>query len=206
MNTYDQDFWQSLWQRTLATHGDKVRSKRPHGLLVEVADGLQPGRALDAGCGHGAEALHLAQRGWTVLGVDFSQAALDHLEGTVAALGEPMTARVRTLQADLGEWAPEPALYDLVVCLYVHVAGAATAQVERLASGVAVGGTLLLSGHQPVDPTTGAPTRASGQTQVTLDEALAVLDPAAWTLHVAEHRARASGGGVDAVVVAQRIR
>src|SRR5205809_7736595 len=51
-------------------------SGRPNGRLVaEVAD-LTPGRALDVGCGEGADAIWLAQRGWTVTAIDISDLAL----------------------------------------------------------------------------------------------------------------------------------
>jgi hypothetical protein len=51
--------------------------------------------------------------------------------------------------------------------------------VRRLAGGVAPGGTLLLVGHRPVDPVTGAPTPAVGQVQISVEEAVAALHPPA---------------------------
>ena len=74
-----------------------------------------------------------------------------------------------------------------------------------MASGVARGGSLLLVGHRPVDPATGAPTAAASQVQVSVDAARAVLGPDAWTLAIAEERPRATAGtGVDAVILARR--
>jgi hypothetical protein len=62
-------------------------------------------------------------------------------------------------------------------------------------------GTLLLVGHRPVDPATGAPTPAAVQVQVSVEEALEALDPREWEVVVAEERPRAAAGtGVDAVV------
>ncbi|MGH3677151.1 MAG: hypothetical protein ACRDU5_15705 [Mycobacterium sp.] len=52
--------------------------------------------------------------------------------------------------------------------------------VSRLATGVAPGGTLLLVGHLPIDPVTGAETPAAGQVQVTVEAAAAVVDPPRW--------------------------
>lgn len=153
--TYDHDFWEDLWTRTLRDHADKVAGRPPSLHLITCARRLPPGRALDAGCGHGAEALWLAAHGWRVTAIDFSRAALDH--------------------------------------------------ARSLAGGVAPGGTLLLVGHRPVDPATGAPTAAAGQNQVSVDSARAALDPHAWTLLVAEERARTHGAGVDAVLCARRV-
>ncbi len=85
--------------------------------------------------------------------------------------------------------------------LYVHVAGSVVEMVRRLGTGVAPGGTLLLVGHRPIDPATGAPTSAAGQVQVSVDEAVGALDPHDWDIAVAEERATGcTGSGVDAVV------
>lgn len=64
------------------------------------------------------------------------------------------------------EVTAEPGHYDLVVCLYVHVAGSVEDMVGRVANGVAPGGTLFLVGHRPIDPSTGAATTAASQVQV----------------------------------------
>jgi 2-polyprenyl-3-methyl-5-hydroxy-6-metoxy-1,4-benzoquinol methylase len=172
-------------------------------LIAEIS-GLRPGRAVDAGCGHGAEALWLAARGWHVTAVDFSATALDHARSTADALGVDVARRVEWAQADLATWTPRTAEHDLVVCLYVHVAGSVDEMVQRLASGVAPGGTLFLVGHRPIDPTTGADTAAARQVQVSVEAALAALDPDSWELVVAEDRRRPAGDGVDAVVRAHR--
>ncbi|MGH2849536.1 MAG: SAM-dependent methyltransferase, partial [Solirubrobacteraceae bacterium] len=88
----------------------------------------------------------------------------------------------------------------------VHVAGAVEDMVRRIGSAVAPGGTLLLVGHRPVDPSTGAATFAAGQTQVSVEPAIAALDPGCWEVDVAEDRPRArTGSGVDAVIRAQRL-
>ena len=92
-----------------------------------------------------------------------------------------------------------------MVCLYVHVAGSVEEMVQRMATGVARGGTLFLVGHRPIDPATGAATAAAGQVQVSVGAALAALDPDRWELVVAEDRPRPiAGTGVDAVIRARR--
>ena len=89
--------------------------------------------------------------------------------------------------------------------MYVHVAGSVEDMVGRMANGVAPGGTLFLVGHRPVDPSTGAPTAAAGQVQVSVEDAVAALDSNAWELVVAEERPRpVTGTGVDAVIRARR--
>lgn len=137
--------------------------------------------------------------------VDFSETALAHARSAAEALEPTVSGRVEWDQGDLGNWTPESNRYDLVICLYVHVAGSVVGLVHRLSAGVAPGGTLLLVGHRPIDPATGAPTPAAGQVQVSVEEALAALDPDLWTVVVAEDRPRReAGSGVDAVIQAIR--
>jgi SAM-dependent methyltransferase len=201
MPSYDKDFWEERWSQALRDHPDTVAKRPPNAHLTgELAD-LPPGRALDAGCGHGSETVWLATRGWRVTALDFSATALDHARSTAEALG--VAERVEWVEGDLATWAPPPAHYDLVACLYVHVAGSVQELVRRMASGVAPGGTLFLVGHRPIDPATGAETAAAGQVQVSTDAAVAALD--GWELVVAEDRPRAAAGsGVDAVIRARR--
>ena len=137
--------------------------------------------------------------------VDFSAAALAVGRSLAAAAGADIGGRVEWVEADLGAWVPEPAGFELVVSIYVHVAGEVGEMVARLAAAVAPGGTLLLAGHRPVDPRTGEPTPAAGQVQVSVGAARAALAPERWELLVAEERVRSPAGtGVDAVVVARR--
>jgi SAM-dependent methyltransferase len=173
--------------------------------LAAVSE-LPPGLALDAGCGHGAETLWLAAHGWRVTAVDFSTSALAHARSTADALGPEVAERIEWVEGDLATWAPPLLRFDLVVCLYVHVSGSVREMVRRLASGVAPGGTLFMVGHRPIDPSTGAPTAAAGQTQVSVEDALAALEPPEWQWLVAEERPRAvAGSDVDAVLRARRL-
>ena len=204
---FDRDSWERRWAQALTEHGDKVAKMPPNAhLLTEVGD-LRPGRALDAGCGHGAEAIWLAASGWQVTAVDFSATALAHARSTAEAIGADVAGRIEWVEGDLGQLdARRHGSFDLVSCLYVHVAGSVGEMVTRLASGVAPGGTLLMVGHRPVDPATGAPTPAAGQVQVSVDDVVQALD-GDWEVVVAEERRRAqAGSGVDAVVRAVRRR
>jgi SAM-dependent methyltransferase len=203
--SFDRSSWERRWARVLRESPEMVASRPPNPyLLAEVGD-VQPGIALDAGCGHGSEAIWLATAGWQVTAVDFSATALDFGRSTAEAAGRDVAARIEWVEGDLGTWSPPRGRFDLVHCLYVHVAGSVVDLVWRLGSGVAPGGTLLLVGHRPVDPATGAPTPAAGQVQVSVPEALEALDASEWNILVAEDRPRAGAGtGVDAVVRAVR--
>jgi SAM-dependent methyltransferase len=201
---YDRSFWEQRWSDALREHGDRVAERPPNAHLTAEVGSLPPGRAVDAGCGHGSDALWLAARGWQVTAVDFAATALARARETAEALGPDVAERVEWVEADLATWSPRPDAYELVVCLYVHVAGSVEEMVQRMATGVARGGTLFLVGHRPIDPATGAETAAAGQVQVSVEDAVAALDPARWELLVAEYRPRPTAGtGVDAVIRAR---
>ena len=84
----------------------------PVPLLVEVAEMLAPGRALDIASGPGRNALYLAGLGWNVVAVDASRTAIGILQDRAAAA----RLSIETHQADLeaGAFAIEPAGYDLI--------------------------------------------------------------------------------------------
>jgi SAM-dependent methyltransferase len=205
MSDYDRSFWEGRWSRALREHGDRIARRPPSDHLVAEVGELPAGHALDAGCGHGSDTLWLAARGWRVTAVDFAATALAQARSTATAMGPEVAERVDWVEADLATWMPPSGEFDLVVSLYVHVAGSVEEMVQRLATGVAAGGTLFLVGHRPVDPATGAPTAAAGQVQVSVEDALAALDRGRWEIVVAEERPRAvAATGVDAVIRARR--
>jgi 2-polyprenyl-3-methyl-5-hydroxy-6-metoxy-1,4-benzoquinol methylase len=203
--TQDRSSWEGRWARVLREHPDRVADRPPNAHLRAEARNLRGGLALDAGCGQGSDTHWLAERGWQVTAVDFSPTALAHARSAAEALGADIAERIDWVEDDLATWTPPPGRYELVACLYVHVAGSVEEMVRRLAAGVAPGGTLFLVGHRPIDPATGAATAAADQVQVSVDTASAALDPGHWELIVAEERPRPiAGTGVDAVIRARR--
>ncbi|MFR9776145.1 class I SAM-dependent methyltransferase [Micromonospora sp. MS34] len=174
---FDEAYWEQRYQRHGPGHR---RAPNPH-LVAAVAD-RPPGTALDAGCGEGVEAGWLAGRGWRVTAVDIAATALRHAREHAAALGADVAGRIDWVQADLTRWTPAQESFDLVCSHYVHPAAAGPAPLRRLAAAVAPGGTLLVVGHAPSSPGTAAP--------VTVEEAVAGLDPGRWDVTVAEVSSR----------------
>jgi SAM-dependent methyltransferase len=139
------------WDRRYA-EVDSLWARRPNRFLVAETDELPPGRALDLACGEGQNAIWLAQRGWHVTGVDFSEVAIEKARARSAAAG----VEVELLCADLREYEPEAGAYDLVVILYLHVFADERAPIlERAAAALAAGGTFLLVGHDLLNLTEG---------------------------------------------------
>ena len=123
-----------------------VWSRGPNARLVEEVEALPPGRALDAGCGEGRNALWLASRGWVVTGIDFSTVAIDKARARSTAEGLEVDWQV----ADLAEATLDQAAYDLVIALYLHTSPAERERwLRALAAATAPGGTFLYLGHDP---------------------------------------------------------
>lgn len=161
----------------------------PNPYLVAAAQHLPPGRALDAGCGEGAETIWLATRGWQVTAVDIAATALDRARRRAETSG--LTDGIDWIQADLTEWTPAEGQFDLVCSHYVHPATSPGDLFRRLAAAVAPGGTLLLVGHHPSDHhTSGTP-----EAHVEIGDLAAALDPARWDIVVAEDRSRTMSHG-----------
>ena len=200
-------FWDERYGAT-----DALWSGRPNQRLVENVSGRTPGVALEIGCGEGADAIWLAQQGWTVTAVDVSQVALDRAARHAADSDPAAAARITWQQADFREWAPEPASYDLVTEHFLHLPSALRVpQHRRLAAAVRPGGMLLIVGHHPSDLESAGHLRTHRPDLLfTAEDIAGLLDPDEWTI-TADSRGRAvvdpDGRRVevaDAVVVARR--
>ena len=143
----DRDGWNRRYETT-----DLVWTAEPNQFLVAEVEGLAPGTALDLGAGEGRNAVWLAQQGWQVTAVDFSEVGLGKAEQLAAVAGVELS----TTCADLIGYRPPPRGFDLVVVVYLHLpASVRKAVYRRAADGVAPGGTLLVVGHDTTNRTDG---------------------------------------------------
>ncbi len=130
----DQTFWDGSFK------------EGPEGVHVldfvigDEIEHLEPGRALDLGCGAGSNAIMLAGQGWTVTGVDWSEEAVRLATEAAAAKG----IDARFMVGDVTTWEP-PEQYDLVISTYALPAGDdARTAIRTARSALAEGGTLLV--------------------------------------------------------------
>ena len=131
------------WDRRYADR-ELVWTGQPNRFLVAEAEALPPGRALDVACGEGRNAVWLAERGWQVTGVDFSEVGLEKARGLAKLRG----VGARWVAADLLDYTPEPRAFDLVLVFYLQVPAAQRRAIVRgVAEGVAPGGLFVLVGH-----------------------------------------------------------
>jgi cyclopropane fatty-acyl-phospholipid synthase-like methyltransferase len=176
------------WEERYAT-ASALWSGRVNPTLAAEAAELLPGRALDVGCGEGADVLWLAGRGWRVTGLDWSQVALTRAAEHAAAAG--LTERVEWVRRDVATWQPPVVAYDLVTAHFLHPEAALRHElVPRLAAAVAPGGTFLWVGHTHDEARAAA---WGGERFATAGEVLADLDPEQWDVVVAGARPRPAG-------------
>jgi SAM-dependent methyltransferase len=134
-----------------ARYGERDAAKwsgRPNGrLLAEVAS-LTPGRALDVGCGEGADAIWLARSGWTVTAIDISDVALIRAREAAERVG----IVVEWVRGDALQTPLPAGSFDLVSMQYPALPKAAgEAAVRKLLDTVRAGGLLLAVYHDLSD-------------------------------------------------------
>ncbi|GAA4226740.1 class I SAM-dependent methyltransferase [Actinomadura meridiana] len=163
---------QAFWDGRYSEH-DHLWSGEPNAVLVREITDLEPGTALDLGCGEGGDAIWLARRGWGVTAADISGVALDRAAHHAKAAG--VADRIEFQRHDLAASFPE-GTYDLVSAAFLHSPEEGMpreAILRAAAAAVAPGGVLLVVGH--AGPPPWDPDAHPGVHLPTADEVLASL-------------------------------
>ncbi len=135
------------WEERYSGDG-RVWAGGPNAQLVAEASQLQPGTALDVGCGEGGDVIWLAQQGWRVTGADFSANGLARAERHAEEAG--VAERIDWWQVDARTFEADGRTFDLVTSHFLHAPDGGMVDVtRRLAEAVAPGGHLLVVGHAP---------------------------------------------------------
>ncbi|MEU8887667.1 class I SAM-dependent methyltransferase [Streptomyces sp. NPDC048442] len=139
--TTDAEFWDNRYSES-----DRIWSGNPNPVLVREVTDLAPGRALDLGCGEGADTVWLARQGWQVTATDISRVALGRAAEHAAEAG--VAERTDFQWHRLGDSFPA-GTFDLVSAQFLHSeADLPRREILRTAAAaVAPGGTLLIVGH-----------------------------------------------------------
>jgi len=184
---------QESWDERYSSQ-EQVWSGQPNGALVTETNALRPGRALDVGCGEGADALWLAERGWDVTALDISQVALDRAANHARRGGR----EVHWLHAGLVEAALSPGSFDLVSAQYPALPRTDTHDAElALLNAVAPGGVLLVVHHAPSGKEEAGAHGFNPDDYVSPADVAALLDDR-WHIEVNETRPRHVTGGAGA--------
>lgn len=153
--TGDQPRTASEWDARYASTS-QMFSGQPNFALITEMSGIPPGRALDVGCGEGADAVWLASQGWKVTALDVSQVALER----AALRAQQAATQVQWVHAGLADAALPPAGFELVSAHYPALPSSVDNVAEQaLLQAVAPGGLLLMVYHAGFD---GEEARARG--------------------------------------------
>ncbi|SNS40959.1 class I SAM-dependent methyltransferase [Actinacidiphila glaucinigra] len=134
----------TAWDEHYASGRDFRRlSASERDLLAEQVPAGNGSRALDMGCGTGELALHLADLGYAVDGLDFAESALER-----AGKRGPAAKGVRWLRGDIEHEAPaelDEAAYDLVTLrLVIAFLRDRSRVLRRLTARLRPGGALVV--------------------------------------------------------------
>ncbi len=165
---------------------EKMWSGRPNqALLAEAPAVPSGGKALDVGCGEGADAVWLAQQGWAVTAIDLWASGI---------------ARGRTAAADAGvdvEWLVGPfedarlTGFDFVTTCYPAFTRNPEASAEQaLLAAVRPGGTLLVVHHAEVDAERARLHDHDPDAVVTIDQVRDAAVAAGWRVDTDDLRER----------------
>lgn len=192
--------------------GDPIWSGNPNGTLVNEVEATVPGRVLDVGAGEGGDAIWLAEHGWTVTASDISQRALNRIAGAARERGLAIDCH----HADANSLdAYPPQSFDLVSAQYASIPRTPDSRgIGNILAAVAVGGTLLVVGHdleplrRPVD-TTSVSQLFDPDAYVRVDDFTdAIISSPDWEIEIREKRPRPTGAAsthhVDDVVLRAR--
>ncbi|MEM8597195.1 MAG: class I SAM-dependent methyltransferase [Pseudomonadota bacterium] len=170
--------WDATYRETPAPFGQAPSAGLVAGL---AAHGPQrPGRALLPADGDGRNGRWLAQAGWTVTALDWSETA------TAAARAEDARrgATPERLVADLEDWTPEAVPpQDLVAILFLQVPSGLRSRVLGLgAAALAPGGLLIVEGFAGAadDARPGGPGATAVRWQT--EETVALIEAAGCTV------------------------
>ena len=198
----------ATWEEHYASR-PQVWSGRVNAQLAAVAPQLGGTRALDLGCGEGADAIWLAEQGWTVVAVDVSGTALSRAR--TAATSRGVAEHIDFQQHELTTSFPAGG-FDLVSAHFLHstVEMDRTAVLRKAAEAVAPWGALLIVDHAAPPPWAAKMAHHEFPTPEAVVDGLH-LDPARWEPQISrvERPARGPDGEevtlVDNVILLRRV-
>lgn len=172
----------------------------PGPFLGGEVGGQPAGRALDLGSGEGRNSVWLAERGWRVTAVDFSEVAIDR--GREQAREAGVEASIAWVNEDLLEFRPATGVFDLVLSLFVHLpAEDRRAVLRRAVDSLAEGGTILVVGYDRANATEGKDGVRDPKLLFTAEEIAQELDG----LRVERAEQLRVGNAVDAIFRARKV-
>lgn len=133
-----KDQWDSRYGSEEYVYGTE-----PNEYLREFLQDRKPGRILFPAEGEGRNAVYAAVLGWQTDAFDQSESGRDK----ALKLSEEKSVSINYFIASLEEWLPEPAAYDCIALLFVHLPMNLRISVqEKAIKALKTGGFLILEG------------------------------------------------------------
>lgn len=118
----------------------------PNDFLFENFSKLRKGKVLCLAEGEGRNAVFLATKGFDVTAVDLSEVGLEKTLG----LAEENKVTVKTVCADLSDFAIDEDYWDSIISVWVHLPSFVRGVVhKKVVRGLKEGGTFLLEAYRP---------------------------------------------------------
>lgn len=190
------------WDQRYAEH-DVVWGIGPNRYVESELADARPGRALDAACGEGRNAIWLARRGWHATGIDFSPVGIERARRLAADAGVADRCTFELADVVHDAWPAGP--YDAVVVAYLQLTAAERRiALRQAAAAVAPGGTLLVVAHDSANLTEGVGGPQDSAVLYTADDVVSDVDGLGLTVEKAGRVLRPVDGAdrpaVDALV------
>lgn len=130
----DSTAWDERYRVT-----DRLWSAEPNLFVADRLTTAEPGVGVDLASGEGRNAIWLAEHGWKMTAVDFSEVAIER--------GRAASDQVEFVVADVLQWAPADKV-DLVLVSYLHLMPEEMSSVvARVTGWLSPGGELFMIGH-----------------------------------------------------------
>lgn len=130
----DANEWDDRYQAA-----DRLWSAGPNLFVADRLASASPGVGLDLASGEGRNSIWLAERGWSMTAVDFSEVAVER--------GRRVSTAVEFVVADVLSWEADRS-FDLVLLAYLQlVESDLRLVVERSIEWLKPGGEIFLIGH-----------------------------------------------------------
>jgi len=146
-----------MWNERYSEPGYAFGSS-PNTFVVSVAGRIPSGAVLCIGEGEGRNAVFLAEQGYRVTAVDYSEVGLRKAEELAGKRG----VIIETVLSDLNDFEIYPSAWQGIVSVFCHLPADQRASLHRLCvNGLAPGGFFVLEGFTPrqLEFGTGGPSR-----------------------------------------------
>ncbi|CAA0080854.1 Ubiquinone biosynthesis O-methyltransferase [Mycolicibacterium vanbaalenii] len=181
------------WDERYTSLAAEIPDGAPSAVLMAVAGELAPGRALEIGCGVGADAVWLAGQGWEVTALDVSRVALERARSR----GRQAGVHVQWVCARLEDAELSGAGFDLVTAHYPALRHSPGHDAQKaLLAAVAPGGTLLVVHHADIDVEKARSYGFDPADYLSHDDVAAMLGDE-WDISIQRRRPREEPAGLD---------